>query len=71
MFELFYANGGHGGPYPGLDEAKRWASNLLKGNPTETAIYIKPYTKNNWLTTKPVATVTKAPNGAICVTDHN
>ena len=33
MYELFYSYGGHGGPYSSLTEARKWARNLIKGDP--------------------------------------
>ena len=41
MFELVYGNGGHGGPYHSLDEARNRARALLRGSSTERTIYTK------------------------------
>jgi hypothetical protein len=45
LFELVYGNGGHGGPYEGLEQAQRWAFCRLQGSPTETTIYVVPHDK--------------------------
>jgi len=41
-FELVYGNGGHGGPYSSLEEARNRAQQLLQGSRTERSIYIVP-----------------------------
>lgn len=40
-YELHYGSGGHGGPYPSIKKAKKRARALLKGSPTERAVYIR------------------------------
>lgn len=45
-FELVYSTGGHGGPYNGLDEAKKRAEALLRGG------------RDNWIAVVPAAKVT-------------
>lgn len=42
MYELFYSNGGHGGPYA-LKEADDAAKRLLAGNRNMEYIEIRPY----------------------------
>lgn len=39
-FELFYASGGHGGPYHTLESAIDSAEKMLVGSPTERAIHV-------------------------------
>jgi hypothetical protein len=41
QYELHYGNGGHGGPYANLDEAKEAAIRLLKGSKSEHSIQIR------------------------------
>ena len=43
-FELYYATGGHGGPYRGLANATEAAHRLLLGHTNERAIEIRPMT---------------------------
>ena len=41
QYELHYGNGGHGGPYASLEEAKESAIRLLKGCKSEQSIQIR------------------------------
>jgi hypothetical protein len=41
-YELYYSNGGHGGPYLTLTEAKKAAKRLLEGSKTMIAVEIRP-----------------------------
>lgn len=43
MYELYYSNGGHGGPYKGLKEAKKAALELLDGDKKMYAVEARPY----------------------------
>ena len=43
-FELFYATGGHGGPYEAYDSAKYRAIAMLRGCASERSIQIKERT---------------------------
>lgn len=42
-YELFYNDGGHGGPYLSLDQAIRRAKQLIAGSSSTTSITIHPY----------------------------
>jgi hypothetical protein len=42
-YELFYNDGGHGGPWIGLDDAIRQAKRIIAGSPSTTAITIHPH----------------------------
>ena len=46
MFELFYASGGHGGPYRTLAEAVERARNVFAA--TERWIDVREYTKEGF-----------------------
>jgi hypothetical protein len=39
-YELHYGTGGHGGPYPSLNEAVEAAVRLIRGSPSERYIYV-------------------------------
>lgn len=41
-YELYYNDGGHGGPYPDFKTANEAAERLLKGSQTTTTIEIRP-----------------------------
>lgn len=43
-FELFYASGGHGGPYASYDSAKFRAVAILRGSSSERSIQIRERT---------------------------
>lgn len=40
MYELYYGTGGHGGPYPTLEDAMQSAERLLAGSKTEQTIRV-------------------------------
>lgn len=40
-YELFYSSGGHGGPYPSIEEAEKAAKRLLCGNKKEHSIEVR------------------------------
>jgi hypothetical protein len=40
MYELYYGTGGHGGPYPTLEDAVQTAERLLAGNKNEQTIRV-------------------------------
>lgn len=41
-YELMYDSGGHGGPWYGLSAAVEGAKQVLRGRPTERAVYVVP-----------------------------
>ena len=41
-FELMYGQGGHGGPWHGLDDAVEGARRFLRGCKTEDRVYVVP-----------------------------
>lgn len=43
IFELFYSYGGHGGPYPSVQEAVETAERLIVGSKTLQSVEIRPY----------------------------
>ena len=51
MYELFYGQGGHVGPYVSLLNAVHAAAALLRGNKTERTIYVVP--RNRMTSDKP------------------
>ena len=46
MYELFYSDGGHGGPYSSYDLAKYRAIEMIRGCHTTRSIRIHPRTVN-------------------------
>lgn len=54
-YELFYGNGGHGGPYRSLASATEAAGRLLRGSRSESYIQIRA--RSNW--NKTIKTVSK------------
>jgi hypothetical protein len=42
-YELYYSNGGHGGPYQDFDAAVEGAHNLLRGDKNMQGIEARPY----------------------------
>jgi hypothetical protein len=64
-YELVYGNGGHGGPYWGIENARGWAIQLLRSSSTETAIYIVPRSALHYSSQFAVERVFKRTDSAI------
>ena len=64
-YELFFGNGGHGGPYHSLAHAIYWARQLLFGSRQLRVIYVKPYVSERDGYGPPIATVRKHEDGTV------
>lgn len=64
-FELFYSNGGHGGPYQSIFTAARTAARLLKGSRTECRIVVRDRAKLQGQPGYNVLTAEKTKEGEI------
>ena len=72
-FELFYSNGGHGGPYDTLADAIDAATRMVRYSTTPISIEIRHRGSEGWMgRTTPVGTITISyANGIIVAVKHD